>query len=474
MLDVPRLLRHGRATRDEIVAFQERRLRALVHHAYERVPYYRRLFDDARIKPADIRTIADLRIIPITTKETLRALPRHELLAGGVNRNRLIKHESNGSTGIPITVFRQRTETIALAAVHRRARSESRIGRGHHVAIVNWRKRGASSAPRKRSGSLMHKLWGVESTTQIDCVLPVEEISKQLKEASPDVIAGYPGVLSLVAAHLGEGQSDVRPKHVITISEVLTPAMRSKMESVFGAPVRDVYSCWELALIGYECHAGGAYHVCDDNLILEVLCDGDPVEGAGESGEVVGTSLNYAAMPFIRYELGDVVTRGPDRCACGSPFSTLSAIQGRVVVYFPLPDGRVIHPYDISAIIWETAFRYMRQYQLVQERSDRIVAHISLVSEQHRHEVLAAMRRVEDLLGPLVQLVVQFVEAIPPGPRGKFGVYRSLVQSGSTDCADQRPTPNLFATPRTLRIRSYKISTTLLKWLAGVPEVAAK
>ncbi|MDP9178373.1 MAG: hypothetical protein M3O61_11895 [Gemmatimonadota bacterium] len=331
MLDVPRLLRHGRATREQIVAFQERRLRELVHHAYERVPYYRRLFDEARIKPADIRTLADLRIIPITTKETLRALPRDELLARGVNRSRLIKHESNGSTGIPVTVFRHRSETIALAAVHRRARSEVRIGRGHHVAIVNWRNRGGSSAPRKRSGSLMHKLWGVESTTQINCVLPVEEISK--------------------------------------------------------------------------------------------------FQSVGEPGEVVGTSLTYAAMPFIRYELGDVVTRGPDRCACGSPFSTLSAIQGRVVDYFPLPDGRVIHPYDISAIIWETAFRYMRQYQLVQERSDRIVAHIALVSEEYRREVLAAMRRVEDLLGPQVQLVLHFVQEIPPGARGKFGIYRSLVRS---------------------------------------------
>ena len=62
ILDVPRILRHGKATRDEIVAFQERRLRQLVRHAYERVPYYRCLFDDARIKPADIRSIADLEI----------------------------------------------------------------------------------------------------------------------------------------------------------------------------------------------------------------------------------------------------------------------------------------------------------------------------------------------------------------------------------------------------------------------------
>jgi phenylacetate-CoA ligase len=134
-------------------------------------------------------------------------------------------------------------------------------------------------------------------------------------------------------------------------------------------------------------------------------------------------------MPFIRYKLGDVVTRGPERCACGSPFSTLSAIQGRVVDYFPLPDGRLLHPYQISAIVWETAFRCIRQYQLVQERTDRIVARIALLSERYRDEVVAEMRRVENLLGPEVELVVEFVEDIPTGPRGKFGVYRSLVSS---------------------------------------------
>jgi len=94
-----------------------------------------------------------------------------------------------------------------------------------------------------------------------------------------------------------------------------------------------------------------------------------------------------------------------------------------------LPDGRVLHPYTISAIIWETAFRCMRQYQLVQERTDHIIAHVALTSEEYRGEVMSEMRRVEELLGPRVQLVVEFVDEIPPGPRGKFGVYRSLVQS---------------------------------------------
>jgi phenylacetate-CoA ligase len=134
-------------------------------------------------------------------------------------------------------------------------------------------------------------------------------------------------------------------------------------------------------------------------------------------------------MPLIRYELGDVVTRGPEFCACGSPFTTLSAVQGRMVDYFRLPDGRVMHPYEISKIIWETAFRLIARYQMVQESLTRIVARVMLRADADRAEVDAIFEKVRPLLGPEVEFVIEYVDDIPPGPQGKFGVYRSLLSS---------------------------------------------
>jgi phenylacetate-CoA ligase len=254
----------------------------------------------------------------------------------------------------------------------------------------------------------------------------MDEIIATLELEQPDVILGYAGVLGRLAESLNEGQTAINPRIVISASEVLTSVTRHRLGRVFNASVRDVYASWELGLMAYECGAGGAYHTCDDNLILEVEKDGKPV-GEGETGNVLGTNLHFAAMPFIRYEIGDLATRGPDRCPCGAPFHTLSSIDGRVQDYFRLPDGRVIHPMHITAMVRETVFRSIRQYQVVQERIDRVVARVVARSEEGKPDVENVFREVEAFLGPGVSVAVEFTDEIPPGPGGKIGEYRSLV-----------------------------------------------
>jgi hypothetical protein len=96
-----RLLSHPRTSRERLIAFQERRLRQLVRHAYDNVPYYRRLFDEAGIEPRDIRGLADLERIPVTTKAALQSLGRSEMLTSGMSAARLIARQTNGSTGVP-------------------------------------------------------------------------------------------------------------------------------------------------------------------------------------------------------------------------------------------------------------------------------------------------------------------------------------------------------------------------------------
>jgi phenylacetate-CoA ligase len=426
----PSILKRRTATREAIQQYQNRRLNEIVTHAYHHVPYYRRLFDGAGVKPADIRSKADLHHIPVTTKAALRARPAEDLISENVKRSRLQRYETNGSTGVPLTVYRTRAEGLQTLAFGWRGAKELGIGRGVRLASINW---GSPKGIRRRGNrrerrSLLNRIAGVESWTRVDCMLDPEEMAAQLRDAKPDFMSGYAGVLSRLADHLSPDQTDIEPRLVISVSEVLTPAMRARIEQVFHAPVRDAYAAWELGLIAYECRLGGTYHVCDDALIMEVMSDGrDAI--SGESGDVVATSLRFSAMPLIRYELGDVVTRGPEFCACGSPFTTLSAVQGRMVDYFRLPDGRVMHPYEISKIIWETAFRLIARYQMVQESLTRIVARVMLRADADRAEVDAIFEKVRPLLGPEVEFVIEYVDDIPPGPKGKFGVYRSLLSS---------------------------------------------
>jgi phenylacetate-CoA ligase len=242
------------------------------------------------------------------------------------------------------------------------------------------------------------------------------------------MLNGIPGMLCLVADYLmASGRKDIRPRILVTGGEVLTPLMRQRLYNAFGVEPLQTYASHEFPLMGWECRQTGEMHTCDDAVIVEVIKSGRPA-GPGEDGEVVVTNLHAYAMPFIRYRLADVVTRGNERCGCGQPFSTVRAIQGRMIDYFPMPDGRLVHPYEILRLI-PRVDAWIRQYHLLQDRADRIVMQVvpSQASVPELQQLIA--KAVAPLIGPGIEFQVRVVDAIPPGPGGKRRHSCSLVAS---------------------------------------------
>ena len=341
------LLRDPYLSRGEIFAFQNRQLQRLVSHAYENVPYYRRLFDQNDIKPNDIRSVADLSMIPITSKKDLQSLPLEEVVSRGVDPKHLIDHTTSGSSGEPITIRRTWLEHNILALFRVRAAMHEpglRI-RDRQASIVLIRPTHPcdNQLPIKIIRSL-----GLLRKVQINCLSPPEDIVRTLRDLRPDVLTGFSGVISRISQIIcDDDRAVIRPRIVIVGGEILTPLMQAQITETFAAPVFDFYASHEFGLIAWECKETGEFHTCDDSMIVEVLKDGR-LAVPGERGELIGTNLHSFAMPFIRYSLGDIVTKGLETCRCGQPFSTISAIQGRMIDYFPLPGGRMIHPYEIG------------------------------------------------------------------------------------------------------------------------------
>jgi phenylacetate-CoA ligase len=432
LADLPRIVRNPRSSRERIVAFQERRLRQLVRHAYDKVPYYRRLFDEAGIEPADIRHLPDLTKIPVTTKATLQSLGRSEMITSGIAPAQLVARQTNGSTGVPLTVWRQRMEQLVPVFFLWRVRRALGLRRGLRVTfLTKFGPQPTKESLGTRARKQLQNVVGLKTWKRVSCTQPIDVVAREVEASKPDVLGGYASVLNRLAGELGEGQTRVRPRLLVSVAEKLSPTMRAQIERVFGAPVRDTYSAYELGMIAWECPDGGTYHVCDDNVIVEVLKeDGESLALLpGESGELIGTSLHFAAMPMIRYQLGDIVTRGPERCACGAPFTTLTAIQGRMNDFFPLADGRLLHPYLIGTAVWQPSLEWMHQYQVIQERRDRVLMRIVPSRDPTASDVAKLRRVVGDVLGPLVELDVQLVDDIPEEAHGKFRIYRSLVES---------------------------------------------
>ncbi len=422
------LIRNPKRAREEIVSFQNRQLRRLVTHAYENVPYYRKLFDRNGIKPQDIRSVEDLSIIPITSRKDIQSLSVEEVVSRGVNPNHLIDHKTSGSSGEPITIRRTWLEQTIFVLFRLRAAMHGpglrMTDRQATIVLIRPTHPRDNQIPINIIRSL-----GLLPKVQINCLLPSEDIVHALRDLRPDALTGFSGVISRISQVVSDDDRTViRPRIIIVGGDTLTPLMRAQIREAFSAPVFDFYASYELGLIAWECKETGELHTSDDTVIVEVLKDGRPA-APGERGEVVGTNLYSFAMPFIRYRLGDIVTKGSETCQCGKPFSTIRAIQGRMLDYFPLPGGRMMHPYEIIVPHILGAAPWIRQYQLIQEREDRIILRVVPSTTPTTQDLARLEEPVINFLGQDVEFKVVLVPEIQLEPSGKFRISRSLVKS---------------------------------------------
>ena len=429
------LRRHPRASRGSIVAFQSECLRDLVRHAYENVPYYRALFDRHQIHPRAIQGVDDLAKIPISSKGDLRAQPR-AVIARGLDPARLRTSVTSGSSGEPFEIRRTLLEHNLLHLFQWRARRQLGQRSGDRIARILQ-----PHSVRRRDNRLvgtMIEIFGIEHNLHLSLAEAPQTLFERLRAFRPDIVIGFAGVLTRLATEAEAALPDgVSPRLVLSESEVLTPAMRVRIRSGWRAPVYELYASHETRLIGWECPSQGGLHTCDDAVILEVLRDGRPV-GMGERGEVVVTALHSYAMPFIRYRLGDIVTRGEQSCPCGLRFGTIRTIQGRMLDFFHLPGGRWVHPYEILEGIANDRIEWISQHQLVQERVDRIVLSFVPVGDVPAARIAEFERFATGVVGPGVEICVQPVSEIRPGEGDKFRISRSLVHSDYADIDWQR------------------------------------
>jgi len=414
-------------TPERIAALQCRALRRLVAHAYDRVPYYRRLFDRSGVDPRSIRAPADLRKIPVTSKDDLRDVPVEDTIARGVRLGRLVEARTSGSSGAPFIVRNTSLEQHVLTLSWTRAlRHFGRTIRDRIAAIVFIQ---PGLFFRGGVQQWLRNALGFYPRLTVDMCLQPGQILEAIRRYRPDLVGGYPGVLCHVIELMTDrDRSELRPRVVWVGGEVLTEAVRRQISDCFGAPVYSCYASEEFKLIAWECRETGDMHVYADNVILEVLKDGRPA-APGERGEVVATNLYAYAMPFIRYRLGDIVTQGSERCACGRPFPTIRDIQGRTIDYFLLPDGRLIHPYDIARVTLEVT-DWIRYHELIQERKDLITLRVVPFGDPPPEAGSELEEAVAPILGPDVTFRVVRVAKIEPDSGGKFRYSRSLVTNG--------------------------------------------
>jgi phenylacetate-CoA ligase len=415
LLELQRLLRNRHLPSTELRALQERKLRAVVEHADENVPYYGTLFGSAGLNPADVRTLEDLKHVPITTKEDLRSAGVEGALARGVDPAACEVTLSGGSTGKPFLSYYDAREVQTRILVGFRAL--------HTAGVRPW-DRMIGLNPRWRPLSLMNRL-GLYRRHSISQSLAVEEQIQQLRQLQPTVLRIAPSKLRAILQRVDYRLSDVvRPRMLITASEVLDDGLKRRVLADLDVEFFNFYVTAEFADLASDCPAHDGLHVNADQFIVECLGDdGQPVE-PGQLGEVVVTSLYGFVMPFIRYRLGDIATFIEGQCSCGSTFPLISAPLGRQDDVLRLPSGKILSTINLGWIA--SSIDGVNQFRYIQERLDHFV--LQLVVNEHPTEgVLAqARRQALDYLGEPVSFDVQIVDQIAE-EKGKFRYFASKV-----------------------------------------------
>jgi phenylacetate-CoA ligase len=294
------------APHEELIALQLERLKRTLRHAYENVPFYRRKFDEAGVKPADCRTLADLRNFPLTTKHDLRDNYPFGMFAVPMQDVARI-HASSGTTGRPTVVGYTARDLETWAGLMARSirAAGGRPGMKVHVAYGYGLFTGGLGAH-----------YGAE---RLGCaVIPVsggmtERQAQLIRDFEPDVIMVTPSYMLAIVDEM-ERQGDDPAKSSLKVgifgAEPWTEDMRRELETRLDMHAVDIYGLSEVMGPGVsqECvETKDGLHIWEDHFYPEVI---DPIEENtlpdGDYGELVLTSLTKEAMPVIRFRTRDL------------------------------------------------------------------------------------------------------------------------------------------------------------------------
>jgi phenylacetate-CoA ligase len=409
------------------------KLQVLLDHAYKECPFYRRLWDAARVAPGDVRSLDDLSAVPILEKRHIQQY-RDDMVARNWPREDLVQDRTGGSTGTPISFTYSRDRKCSRAAAAWRHNRWAGFDVGDRSAVL-W---GAArdipqNTLKKRLRNLLIDRQIALNTGYIT-ESKLQSYHTELKRFRPKVIVAYANSIALLARYLKSRHIPAyRPQSIITTAEVLEPAARVLVEEVFGCRVFNRYGCREVSVIASECEEHSGLHVMAEGLYLEVVHGNRPAL-PGEFGAVLVTDLLNLAMPLIRYRIGDMAVLEDRACACGRGLPRLRTVEGRVTDFLVGADGRLVS----GAVLTVTVVAKrptLGQVQLWQDTPGRVLYKICVPDGRSASPADLEFLDTETkcYLGPDTIVEHQFVDELPSESSGKYLFCRSTAACDFVD-----------------------------------------
>ena len=413
---------------EQIQEIQNAKLRRLIAHVYQNVPFYRQVMDERGLTPADIQTTDDLVKLPIVDKKILTRYYDSTLRDQSIPRSKLIHATSSGSTAERLHYWTTKSQKAKKwAGLFRWWEMVGYEFGDSYVTFQLAPNQGFKGWPvaGKLEWLLLRHHW-LSAQKMTDEVL--NQYVENLKAWRPKLFRSYASTVYYLARRMNEAGLNVHVPAILATGEMLTDHMRETMERAF-APGR-VYNEYggDGMQIAAECEMHDGMHINAETYVVEIIKDGEQAP-EGELGEVVLTNLEATATPFIRYNIHDVAALTHEPCACGRGLPRLSHLEGRLTDMFVTADGHWLTVHQFTAFFAKV--HSVKAFQVIQKEVDFIL--IKLVvdesfSEADRQRIIETFR---GYMGPDNRFELQFVDEIPTSPVGKRRFFISEVIEGT-------------------------------------------
>jgi len=397
--------------KEKLKEIQTRKLKQLLQYSYENVPYYHQLFKQNDVHPNNIKSLEDLKKIPILTKKKIQ-LNLDKMISKKIGKKNLFKNYTGGSTGKPLTFYH--------CSNYLNYADAGRILAWYIIPGFDYGTRTALFSSYK----LKNYLNGTITMNALNINDKKFEIFiKYMNQFKPFILRGYSSSLWSLAKYVDKHQINIPDiSCVITTAEVLHEHQRKKLANVFKCHILNSYGCREVSQIAMECPKHNGLHVLMENQIVELVDSNEDV-APNEIGSVVVTNLNNYGMPFIRYEIEDMARQSSiSKCDCNRGLSLIDQIIGREKGRIITPSGNHIHyGYFVTKLF---GIPGVEEYQIIQNTIKNIVILIVGNPDLPKDKLELIRKQMMNEIGENIQIEVKYVDQIK---RSETGKYRLLI-----------------------------------------------
>ncbi|MCI8434968.1 MAG: phenylacetate--CoA ligase [Clostridia bacterium] len=351
--------------RRAIEALQLERLKAIVNYAYDNVPFYKRKLDAVGVKPSHIRTLKDVRLLPLTTKDDFRDNYPYGLFARPM-RDIVRVHASSGTTGKPVVVGYTKndldvwSDIVARFIVASGGRSDDIVQNAFGYGLftgalglhMGWEKVGATVVP-------------ISSGNTERQIMLMQDLGVTALVATPS----YGLYIGETMARMGVDPSALKLRLGFFGAEASTKETHEQLAKLLHITTNDNYGLTEVMGPGVagECALKTGMHIAEDHFLAEIV-DPDTFEPLpeGETGELVLTTLTKEGVPVLRYRTKDLTRIIKQPCPCGRTMARMEKVVGRTDDMLIIR-GVNVFPSQIESVLMEMD-EVANSYEIVVDR----------------------------------------------------------------------------------------------------------